>query len=94
MRARYSAYAVGDLGYVWRTWHPRTRPPVLPVDAGPAWTGLQILDTVDGGPQDQTGEVEFVAHFLDGRRVGVLHERSRFAVRARRWFYVDGDLLD
>lgn len=67
---------------------------MLPVDAGPAWTGLQILDTVDGGPQDQTGEVEFVAHFLDGRRVGVLHERSRFAVRARRWFYVDGDLLD
>ena len=26
MRARYSAYAVDDLDYVWRTWHPRTRP--------------------------------------------------------------------
>ena len=26
MRARYSAYAVGDLDYVWRTWHPRARP--------------------------------------------------------------------
>ena len=48
MRARYSAYAVGDLGYVWQTWHPRTRPPALPVDAGPAWAGLEILATVDG----------------------------------------------
>ena len=26
MRARYSAYAVGDLDYIWQTWHPRTRP--------------------------------------------------------------------
>ena len=26
MRSRYSAYAVGDTDYVWRTWHPRTRP--------------------------------------------------------------------
>ncbi len=94
MRARYSAYAVGDLEYVWQTWHPRTRPPALPVDAGPAWAGLEILETVDGGSEDQSGEVEFRAHFRDGGRAGALHERSRFAVRARRWFYVDGDLLD
>lgn len=92
MRARYSAYAVGDLDYIWQTWHPRTRPPQL---AGRlSWTGLQILDTVDGGPGDQSGEVEFRAHYRDGGRTGALHERSRFAVRARRWFYVDGDLFD
>ena len=94
MRARYSAYAVGDLDYVWQTWHPRVRPPTLPVEAGPVWTALQILDTVGGGPEDQVGEVEFRAHYRDGGRVGVLHERSRFEMRARRWFYVDGDLFD
>ncbi len=92
MRARYSAYAVGDLDYIWQTWHPRTRPPELA--GGLTWTGLQILDTVDGGPGDQSGEVEFRAHYRDGDRTGALHERSRFAVRARRWFYVDGDLFD
>ena len=27
------------------------------------------------------------------RRSGTLHERSRFAVRARRWFYVDGEMF-
>ena len=47
MRSRYSAYAVGDLDYVWRTWHPRTRPEtVTPSDE--VWTGLEIVDTVAG----------------------------------------------
>ncbi|SBS79166.1 conserved hypothetical protein [uncultured Mycobacterium sp.] len=92
MRARYSAYAVGDLDYIWRTWHPRTRPTALTPD-GLTWTGLHIVDTVDGRPEDQTGEVEFRAHYRDGRRTGTLHERSRFGVRARRWFYVDGELF-
>lgn len=87
MRSRYSAYAVGDCDYLWRTWHPRTRPDHVS-DAGLVWTGLQLIDSVAGGPCDETGEVEFRAHY----RGGVVHERSRFARRARRWFYLDGDL--
>ena len=93
MRSRFSAYAVGDLDYLWQTWHPRTRPATL-TPGELTWTSLSILDTVDGAAGDQTGEVEFRAHFLDGRGSGTLHERSRFEVRARRWFYVDGELFD
>jgi SEC-C motif-containing protein len=93
MRARYSAYAVGDLDYVWQTWHPRTRPEALTPDTGLTWTGLEILDTVEGGVGDSQGEVEFRARYLENRRSGTLHERSRFAVRARRWFYLDGELF-
>ncbi|HVX54620.1 YchJ family protein, partial [Nocardioides sp.] len=26
MRSRYAAYALGKADYVFRTWHPRTRP--------------------------------------------------------------------
>lgn len=92
MRSRYSAYAVGDLDYVWRTWHPRTRPETLnPSDD--VWTGLEILDAVAGQPDDDMGVVEFRAHYRRNRRTGVVHERSRFAVRARRWLYVDGELF-
>jgi SEC-C motif domain protein len=86
MRSRYSAYAVGDQDYIWRTWHPRTRPAAVAPDSGLTWTGLQIIDTVGGGPEDKTGEVEFRAHYRDGGCAASLHERSRFAVRARRWF--------
>jgi len=94
MRARYSAYAVGDLDYVWRTWHPRTRPDALTPADGLTWTGLEIVDTVDGQPGDQGGEVEFRALYRQGQRTGTLHERSRFAVRAGRWHYVDGGMFD
>jgi SEC-C motif-containing protein len=94
MRARYSAYAVGDLDYVFRTWHPRTRPENLrPID-GLEWTGLQIVDTVDGQPGDDHGEVEFIARHRMHGEPGRLHERSRFVVRARRWCYVDGEEFD
>jgi SEC-C motif-containing protein len=92
MRSRYSAYAVGDIDYVWRTWHPRTRPATLTPDAGLKWIGLEIVDVSAGGRDDDSGEVEFRATFRRGRRTGTLHERSRFVVRARRWFYVDGDV--
>ena len=92
MRSRYSAYAVGNLDYVFRTWHPRTRPDDLSPDPGLTWTGLTILDTSAGGPDDETGEVEFIATFRNHGTPGQLHERSHFTRRATRWLYVDGDI--
>lgn len=97
MRSRYSAFALGDADHLWRTWHPRTRPDEVTIDPAVVWTGLEIIDA-DGD------EVEFRASYTESRRralargaesqrTGTLHERSRFAVRARRWFYVDGEVL-
>ena len=79
MRSRYAAYALGLDGYVFRTWHPRTRPEEVS-DTG-VWTGLEIVEATDT-------EVEFRAHYPGG----VLHERSRFELRRGRWVYVDGDM--
>ncbi|MGO9927047.1 MAG: YchJ family protein [Mycobacterium sp.] len=89
MRSRYSAYACGDADYLFRTWHPRTRPVGVTVDPGITWTGLKVIDTVAGGPDDDVGEVEFTAHFESAGHAGSMHERSRFERRAGRWFYVD-----
>jgi SEC-C motif domain protein len=92
MRSRYTAFAVGDADYLWRTWHPRTRPTVVDVDPSLRWTGLEIIEAAGD-------EVEFVATYRGrdqrtGRareeQSGFVRERSRFAVRARRWFYLDG----
>lgn len=92
MRSRYSAYAVGETGYVFRTWHPRTRPEHVDPEPGLRWTWLQILDAppIQDG---ETGVVEFRAGFETGAGAGVLHERSRFARRAGRWLYLDGKIL-
>jgi SEC-C motif domain protein len=91
MRSRYSAYVAGAFDYVWATWHPRTRPAEPVSGDGPEWIGLEVIDVVAGQPGDDTGEVEFKARYRENQRSGTLHERSRFAVRARRWFYVDGE---
>ncbi len=44
MRSRYSAFAIGDVDYLWRTWHPRTRPERVRIE--PAWRGpaLEIIE--------------------------------------------------
>ncbi|OBJ21826.1 YchJ family protein [Mycobacterium colombiense] len=89
MRSRYSAFAYGDADYLFRTWHPRTRPADVTVDPGITWTGLQVIDTLAGGAADDSGEVEFTARYESAGRAGSLHERSRFERRAGRWFYLD-----
>lgn len=92
MRARYAAYALGESDYVFRTWHPRTRPEDVAGDPGLRWTGLEVLATTGGGAGEDSGEVEFRASYDVGGVPGVLHERSRFSRRAGRWVYVDGEL--
>ncbi|AXJ09168.1 YchJ family protein [Arthrobacter sp. PM3] len=90
MRSRYSAFVVGDAGYLLRTWHPDTRPADLELDPGMQWRRLDILSTSRGGPLDNEGVVEFAAHYRhDGGR-GLQREASRFVREGRRWYYVDG----
>ena len=94
MRSRYTAFVVGDEDYLFRTWHPRTRPEGPYGHPGTQWTGLSVDETVDGGAQDETGVVEFTASYRtgDGRGAVVadtLHERSRFTRRSGRWLYLD-----
>ena len=100
MRSRYTAFATGAADHLFRTWHPRKRPDAVDIDASTRWTGLTVLRTEGGGPEDDHGVVEFVAAWEDrgagsagsaGAARGQLHEVSRFSRRAGRWFYVDGD---
>lgn len=90
MRSRYSAYSLGLLDHVFRTWHPRTRPDSVDPVPGLTWIGLEVLEVVDGGPGDETGVVEFRARFDEGLGERSMRERSRFERRAGRWVYVDG----
>ncbi|WP_079142599.1 YchJ family protein [Streptomyces sp. LUP30] len=87
MRSRYSAFVRGNVPYLLRTWHPRTRPERLELDPGMRWTGLEILATSDGTAFHTSGVVEFRASY----RGGTLHERSRFERVGGAWMYVDGE---
>ena len=65
MRSRYTAFATGAADHLFRTWHPRTRPDTVDLDASTRWTGLTVVRTEDGGPGDEHGVVEFVASWED-----------------------------
>lgn len=91
MRSRYSAFAVGDAGYLWETWHPSTRPAELDLDDDTiVWRRLDILRAERGGPFDDKGVIEFEARYRSGDERGLLHEISRFVREDGRWYYVDG----
>ena len=88
MRSRYSAFAVGDAGYLLRTWHPAGRPDEFTLDPELRWTRLAVLETQGGGLFDADGTVRFRAVYVrDGRR-GVLAETSRFVRQDGRWVYL------
>ena len=89
MRSRYAAYARGRSDYVFRTWHPRTRPAEVEPTPGLRWESLTVLDVQAGGTEDTEGLVEFEAAYASPDGPGVLHERSRFVRRGPRWVYVD-----
>jgi len=96
MRSRYTAFALGRPDYLLATWDDAHRPTQLDLDPGITWLGLDVLDRTEDGDR---AEVEFTARFRTARRGGGegdgaleqrLHERSRFARRGGRWFYLTG----
>ena len=92
MRSRYTAFALRDEDYLFRTWHPRTRPAPPYWVEGTQWTGLRILGAEAGGPSDEEGTVTFVASWRDVStgESGQMREHSRFSRRAGRWMYEYG----
>jgi SEC-C motif-containing protein len=88
MRSRFSAFAVGDAGYLLATWHPSTRPTTLELDPELRWYRLDIIDRAAGGPLDARGEVEFKAFWRSSDARGSQRERSSFVREGGRWFYV------
>ena len=94
MRSRYSAFVLLDEQYLLRTWHPDKAPAELDLGPDLKWRRLDIVSTVRGGPLDTFGTVEFKAYFRHGDDRGTHHEISRFVRENKRWFYLDGTVLD
>ncbi|GAB7029564.1 YchJ family metal-binding protein [Streptomyces sp. NPDC021749] len=89
MRSRYSAFAVGDTGYLLRTWHPSTRPAALDLEPAQRWTGLEILKATGGSAFHAEGTVEFRAHYTLHGHADSQHEHSRFVRQDGAWVYLD-----
>lgn len=96
MRSRYTAFAVGDIDHLLRSWHPRTRPERAeltdPSEQEVRWLRLDVHETTAGGPFDDAGTVEFTAISKGPHGRQQQHELSRFVREDGNWLYVDGDV--
>ena len=90
MRSRYCGFVLCNEPYLLATWHPDTRPGRVRFDPAQRWLGLRICGTQDGGVDDVTGTVEFVARFKVDGKGHRLQEISRFEKIDGRWYYLDG----
>jgi SEC-C motif-containing protein len=92
MRARFSAYVMGATDFLLRSWDPETRPQKHELTQGTqtTWNTLEIIRHQKGGPEDETGLVEFVAQGMGFGQPLSLHETSRFRRVDELWLYIDG----
>lgn len=89
MRARYSAFVVQDIDFLYNTFHPSTRKfqnknAIRQWAQENKWMQLEIIHSTF-----QT--VEFKAHYLDlTMAVQIHHEKSSFKKNRSLWYYFDG----
>lgn len=93
MRSRYSAYALNNSKYLYKSWSKTTRPSkkALKLDSATEWQGLTIVHTEKGTIFDSEGVVEFIAKFISDGKEQRIHETSRFVRENEKWVYLDGD---
>ncbi len=95
MRARYSAYANVETDFLFSTLHPdhrdgfdekQTRDWAAKSD----WEGLEIVNTENGGKDDASGTVEFIAHYAVKDKKNSHHEIASFMKHDGVWYFTDG----
>jgi SEC-C motif-containing protein len=96
MRSRYSAYVKKEIPYLRDSLHPDHRADFDEKSTrtwaeNAEWYGLEIVRTVSGGPEDNDGEVEFIARFSDHGTKREHHELARFGRIDSNWYFVSGD---
>ncbi len=94
MRARYSAYAKTEVDFIVATTHPEKRDGLLTDgirrwSERSIWHGLEIIAT-DVALDDQSGSVEFIAHYTEKNIKKKHHELARFDRLEGTWYFTDG----
>ena len=98
MRARYTAYVVGDVSFL-KTSATRSVQAEFDERASTIWSqtaewhGLEILKTEGGQKGDKTGVVEFRALYTANDEFCNHHEVSKFVKEKDGWKFADGELV-
>jgi SEC-C motif-containing protein len=95
MRARYTAYTRAEMDFLFETLNPDKRDDNDREGArdwaeNSQWHGLEILETKDGGPEDDQGTVEFIANYTYKDEDQHYHEVATFERVDDQWFFSEG----
>ena len=95
MRARYCAFALGEVNFLMDTTHPksphhRTDRMAWAAELGAfcAETQFKRLSIVSQSADGNAGHVHFRARFERAGRSAVLEEKSEFIRQEGRWYYL------
>jgi len=96
LRSRYSAYATGEIAYLLDSTHPDHRADqdeagIRNWSRNSQWHGLDVLATTAGGPDDEEGQVEFIADYTHEGERRSHHELATFARVGGDWKLVRGE---
>jgi len=91
MRSRYTAYVLGRETHLLNSWAPDTRPESLNLaDSKTKWLELIIHSESIDPTDDNHGQVDFSARFMEHDQVCELREKSIFIRQAGLWYYFGG----
>jgi SEC-C motif-containing protein len=95
MRARYSAFVKADIDYLYKTVSPDQQKDFNIEETkdwaqNSEWKGLEIVETIEGGPDDEKGTVEFIASFRQKKKDITHHELASFEKIEGKWIFMDG----
>ena len=95
MRSRYTAYALGDVDYIFSTMREKAlsatnRRQVERSMQHVEWLGLNVLEFSAVNEKSTQATVEFIAYYKENGGVrSKLHEKSQFKKYNGRWYYTD-----
>lgn len=95
MKSRYSAFVKAEIDYLYRTISNDQQKDFNFEETedwakNSEWKGLEIIETVEGGAEDNKGTVEFVARFKQNNQEVSHHEIASFEKMDGKWFFMDG----
>lgn len=97
MRSRYSAFVLGETGFLAATLSTEMRTDFDQIEAEKTskdtkWLGLEVRAVSGGGKKDDHGTVEFVARFRINNQQRIHHELAEFTRENGRWICSGGTM--
>jgi SEC-C motif domain protein len=98
LRSRYTAFTEAAVEYIQNTTHPDKKAQFDPKSTrnwaeNSQWHQLEILNSMAGTAEDETGEIEFIATYTQEETKTKHHENAQFKKMDGKWFFYDGEMV-